>query len=80
MYGIFLALLFPISLFLLMKMPLIQHFILRIALALEKKAPLKYVKFLNSATEVRILEKDGGYWRFRHQLIQDYFAELYEGE
>ena len=75
--GFFLLVVLPISLFVLMKMPLIQHFILRIGLALEKKAPLKYVKFLNAATKARILEKDGGHWRFRHQLIQDYFGELY---
>jgi len=68
----------PIVLFLLFKMPLIHHFILRIALTIEKKAPLKYVKFLNAATKARILEKDGGHWRFRHQLIQDYFAQLHQ--
>jgi len=51
---------------------------LRIALSLEKKAPLKYVQFLEATTKARILEKDGGQWRFRHQLLQDYFAQLYE--
>jgi len=71
-------LLLPAILLFLVKMPLIRHFILRIALTLEKKVPLKYVNFLNAATKARILERDGGHWRFRHQLIQDYFAKLYQ--
>ncbi len=62
--------------FILYNIPLIEHFVLRTALSLEKKAPLRYVKFLNEATEARILERDGGQWRFRHQLLQDYFAKL----
>lgn len=76
--GLLLLFILPIILLLLIRTPLVQHFILRIALTIEKKAPLKYVQFLNAATKVRILEKDGGHWRFRHQLIQDYFAHLYK--
>jgi len=76
--GLFLLFMFPMILLLLIRMPLIQHCILRIALNLEKKAPLQYVKFLNTTTKARILERDGGHWRFRHQLIQDYFAQRYE--
>jgi len=76
----FLLAILPIVLLLLIliKMPLIQHFVLRVAINIEKKAPLQYVKFLNAATKARILEKDGGHWRFRHQLIQDYFAQRYK--
>ena len=40
--------------------------------------PLKYATFLDYAAEARILEKDGGHWRFRHQNLQDYFANLDE--
>ena len=38
--------------------------------------PLRDVEFLRYATEQRILQQDGGQWRFRHQNLQDYFAEL----
>lgn len=54
--------------------PFFNHLILRLCLYLEGAMPLKYVTFLNHATEARILEKDGGQWRFRHQYLQDYFA------
>jgi len=65
-----------ISPFVLYNTPIIRHFILRYGLFMERKIPLYFVKFLNEATEVRILEKDGGQWRFRHQIIQDYFANI----
>ena len=39
--------------------------------------PLRYVEFLDyAARELRILEKDGGQWRFRHQNLQDYFVRM----
>lgn len=59
-------------------MPYSQHSILRFCLYLEDKMPLKYAAFLDYAAEARILEKDGGHWRFRHQNLQDYFAGLDE--
>ena len=58
--------------------PLFRHFMLRMCLYIEDKMPLKYATFLNYAAEARILEKDGGQWRFRHQNLQDYFANLDE--
>jgi NACHT domain-containing protein len=58
----------------LFKAPLLKHSALRVCLALEGVMPLRYVEFLNYATELRILEKEGGQWRFRHQILQDYFA------
>jgi len=58
--------------------PLFRHFVLRLCLYIEDKMPLNYVAFLNYAAEARILEKDGGQWRFRHQNLQDYFAGLDE--
>lgn len=56
-----------------------KHLILRLCLFLEKKLPLQFVHFLQYATQARILEQDGGQWRFRHQILQDYFAERYGG-
>jgi NACHT domain len=54
---------------------LLQHFILRLCLWFEGSTPLKYATFLNLAAEARILEKDGGHWRFRHQTLQEHFAK-----
>ncbi|MDQ1590278.1 MAG: hypothetical protein QOG71_905 [Pyrinomonadaceae bacterium] len=54
--------------------PLLKHAVLRVCLTLEGATPLRYADFLSYATELRILEKDGGQWRFRHQILQDYFA------
>lgn len=56
--------------------PLFRHFILRICLYLEGAAPLKYATFLDYAAAARVLEKDGGQWRFRHQNLQAYFADM----
>lgn len=55
---------------------LFKHLALRLCLYLEGDVPLKYATFLDYAAEVRILEKDGGHWRFRHQNLQEYFANL----
>ncbi|HPH19256.1 MAG TPA: NACHT domain-containing protein [Haliscomenobacter sp.] len=51
-----------------------KHLILRLCLYWEKKLPLRWVSFFSYATAARILEQDGGQWRFRHQILQDYFA------
>lgn len=58
---------------------LINHLILRLCLFLEQKLPLQLVHFLQYTTQARILEQDGGQWRFRHQILQDYFAERWGG-
>ena len=55
------------------------HLLLRLCLFLEKKLPLQLVHFLQYATQARILEQDGGQWRFRHQILQDYFSEKWGG-
>ena len=55
--------------------PICRHSILRLGLWLEGATPLKYAIFLNSATDARILEKDGG---FRHQNLQAYLAQMEE--
>jgi hypothetical protein len=57
--------------------PFFKHLVLRYYLYKhEGSIPLKYINFLNYATELRILERDGGQWRFRHQILQNHFAEL----
>lgn len=56
--------------------PIFRHMYLRFCLWFEGSTPLKYATFLDYAAEAHILEKDGGFWRFRHQNLQDYFANL----
>lgn len=65
---------------LLLRTPLFRHLILRFCLYQEDKMPLKYATFLDYSAEIGILEKDGGHWRFRHQNLQDYLADLDEKE
>ncbi len=54
------------------------NLILRIALFIQQKLPLRWVTFFTYATDARILEQDGGQWRFRHQILQDYFLEKWK--
>jgi hypothetical protein len=56
--------------------PLFLHSCLRFCLWYEDALPLKYATFLDYAAEMRILEKTGGQWRFRHQNLQEHFANL----
>ena len=53
---------------------ILQHFHLRWLLYRQGLFPWKLVKFLKEATKHHILESDGGSWRFRHRILQDYFA------
>jgi energy-coupling factor transporter ATP-binding protein EcfA2 len=55
-----------------------NHFKLRLAFYTDKKLPLKWVTFFTYATDARILEQDGGQWRFRHQILEDYFLEAWK--
>lgn len=57
---------------------LFTHLMLCICLKWEKKLPLRWVRFFKYATDERILEQDGGQWRFRHQILQDYFLEVWK--
>lgn len=54
---------------------ILQHFHLRWLLYRKGLLPLRLVRFLNEATKYHILESDGGTWRFRHKILQDYFAD-----
>jgi hypothetical protein len=53
-----------------------RHFVLRAQLAREGFAPFLYVPFLEYATALLFLERNGGAYRFRHDLLRDYFAAL----
>jgi hypothetical protein len=44
----------------------------------KRPTPLRLVDFLNEMTKAHIMESDGATWRFRHRIIQDYFAEQWE--
>ncbi|HEV7643786.1 MAG TPA: hypothetical protein VGO50_07590 [Pyrinomonadaceae bacterium] len=57
--------------------PFFNHFILRLCFYLEGSIPIRFVDFLKYATDMRILENNGGQWRFRHRILQDHFADLY---
>ena len=53
---------------------ILQHFHLRYLLSKKGLLPYKLVDFLNDMTQRQFLESDGATWRFRHRLLQDYFA------
>ena len=55
---------------------LIQHFILRLVLAWNRYAPLRYDLLLNYCVERLLLQRVGGRYRFMHKLLQDYFAKM----
>lgn len=55
-----------------------SQFVIRFLLWKEKSIPFRLVRFLNTvSSKTGLLEKDGGQWRFRHQLIQDELAKSY---
>jgi len=62
-----------------------KHFAFRLVLYLEGKMPLRVVTFLDRMTDQHIFEDNrrtdkkgkkrrGATWRFRHKILQDYFA------
>ena len=53
---------------------ILQHYHLRYLLSKKGLLPYKLVGFLNDMTKRKFLESDGATWRFRHRLLQDYFA------
>lgn len=58
--------------------PIFKHTSLRLVLWLEKVIPLRLVTFLDSVSKTGLLIKDGGQWRFRHQLIHDSLTQWFE--
>ncbi len=53
----------------------IQHFTVRLLLSLSESLPFNYKKFLEYATQKRILQRVGGRYRFIHIYLRDYFAD-----
>lgn len=63
-----------------------DHFSIRLSLYLENKLPLRLVTFLDRMTDQYIFEDNrrtikgkkqrGATWRFRHKILQDYFAKI----
>ena len=58
----------------------IQHWVLRLLLWRKGFAPLRYVRFLDYATDRVFLRKVGGGYIFIHRMLMEHFAKLYETE
>jgi hypothetical protein len=54
----------------------VQHFTLRFVFWCFGLGPLRYVRFLNSATERMLLQRIGGRYRFIHGLLREHFAAM----
>jgi hypothetical protein len=53
----------------------LRHFAVRGILAASGFAPLRYVRFLEEATEQLLLRRVGSGYLFTHRLLLEYFAE-----
>jgi len=53
----------------------VRHFRLRLALQLAGIVPWRFVRFLNEANDIALLERAGRGYRFINQLLGDYFAK-----
>ena len=56
--------------------PLSNHIALRIVMAWNGYAPLRYDRLLDYATERLLLQRIGGRYRFMHKLLQEHFAAM----
>ncbi len=56
---------------------IVRHLYLRYLLDKKGLLPFKLVKFLNAMSVRHFLETDGATWRFRHKILQDYFAKAW---
>ena len=54
---------------------ILQHWHLLRVLNKKRLLPEKLVPFLDEMVECHILETTGASWRFRHRILQDYFAD-----
>lgn len=60
---------------------LLWHFMLRLTLYFERSMPLRLIHFLDDITLRHLMETDdGATWRFRHRMVQEYFANKWKGE
>jgi hypothetical protein len=55
---------------------IIQHFHVRFILYNKGFLPFRLVDFFNKMVVQKLLETNGATWRFRHKILQDYFAEM----
>lgn len=58
---------------------ILQHWHLLYLLSKKDLLPKKLIPFLNDMVEYNLLETDGASWRFRHRILQDYFAARWRG-
>jgi hypothetical protein len=54
----------------------LKHYTLRLLLWLSGTFPRNITAFLTSCAARGLVQRVGGGWRFPHNLIRDYFAEL----
>ncbi len=54
----------------------IQHFVLRFILQRSGAIPWNYAQFLNYATELGFLKREGGRYQFIHDSMQEHFAQM----
>lgn len=54
----------------------IQHLTLRLIIASNGDMPWRYIRFLNYATKQRLLQREGGRYRFIHPLLQKHFSTI----
>ena len=57
---------------------ILQHWLIRFQFSQKDLLPLRLLNFLNEMSKIHIMESDGANWRFRHQMLQDYFAKQWE--
>ena len=55
---------------------IVQHWHIMYLLSSKGLLPFKIVTFLNNMVKIKILESGGATWRFRHKILQDYFANM----
>ena len=54
----------------------LQHLVLRLIFKYNKVMPWNYTKFLDYATEIGFLEREGGRYRFINDSVQAYFTQM----
>ena len=56
---------------------LFRHVAVQLVCTIKNKLPINLSTFLNEMTARHLFESDGGSWRFRHKIVQDYFVRRY---
>lgn len=56
-------------------LPVLQHYLLRLLLLMERLTPFNYIRFLDYAARLILLRKTGGGYQFAHRLLLDHFAK-----